>query len=173
MAAFAESLPSSQRVLDVGSMDVNGSYKPLFQDHDYQGLDIAPGPNVDIVAPDPYDWPIEDNSFDVVISGQCLEHVEYPWRTVEEIARVLKPGGMCCIIAPSNGPEHRYPIDCYRYMPDGMKAMAKDAGLKVVSSSLHDPGINIKAFLWYLSKGKINTFRVIDCIMIAKKQIEE
>lgn len=42
----------------------------------YTGLDIVPGVNVDIVTTDPYHWPIEDNAFDLVISGQCMEHVE-------------------------------------------------------------------------------------------------
>lgn len=127
------------RVLDVGSMGVNGTYKELFSfpGVQYVGLDIAPGPNVDVVPRDAYCWPeLEDESFDVVVSGQALEHIEFPWRIVREIARKLKVGGQACLIAPSRGPEHRYPVDCYRYYPDGMRALAKWAGLSVVEADM-------------------------------------
>lgn len=122
------------RIADVGSMDVNGCYKPLFSQPDwcYTGLDLDSGANVDIALKSPYCWPLEDASFDVVVSGQALEHIEYVWQTVQEVARILKPGGLCCLIAPSAGPEHRYPVDCWRIYPDGMRALAKFAKLDVV-----------------------------------------
>ena len=125
------------RILDVGSYGVNGTYKDLFleEQFDYIGLDLQPGPNVDYVAEDPYSWKgLEDESFDVVISGQAFEHVEFPWLIIEEISRKLKINGMACIIAPSRGPEHKYPVDCWRYYPDGFTALAKWAGLKVIES---------------------------------------
>ena len=120
-------------VLDVGSCDVNGTYRSLFEDHNYVGMDVAAGKNVDIVVKDHYNWrEIADASFDVVISGQCLEHVEFPWLTVKEAARVLRPGGTFLLIVPSAGPVHRYPVDCYRYYPDGLRALAKWAELTTV-----------------------------------------
>ena len=44
------------QVLDVGSLDVNGTYRPLIEGRgwSYCGLDIRRGPNVDVVAADPY-----------------------------------------------------------------------------------------------------------------------
>lgn len=109
------------KVLDVGSYDINGSYKYIFgSGYDYQGLDIIPGPNVDIVTKDPYKWPIKDNTYDIIISGQCLEHVEAPWLWIEEIYRVCKPEGLTIIIAPWASGEHKHPKDCWRILPDGM-----------------------------------------------------
>ncbi len=126
------------RILDIGSQDINGSYRVFF-DRDgwsYVGVDMAAGKNVDIVLDNPYAWKeIEAETFDVVISGQALEHIEFPWLTMLEIARVLKPGGLCCLLAPSNGYEHRYPVDCYRFYPDGMVALAKWSRLDVVHAS--------------------------------------
>lgn len=121
-------------ILDVGSMDVNGSYRGLFAEpHEYWGLDIAAGSNVDIVAPNPYDWPVKDNSFDWVISGQCIEHVENLHLWIKEVARVLKPGGLCCIIGPNTFKQHRYPVDCWRIWPDGMRfLLSQIAHLEVV-----------------------------------------
>jgi 2-polyprenyl-3-methyl-5-hydroxy-6-metoxy-1,4-benzoquinol methylase len=84
------------KVLDIGSYDVNGSYRKIFSDskYEYTGLDMAAGPNVDIVPDSIYDWKeIGDNSYDLVVSGQTFEHIEYPWLTIKEIERVLYPGG--------------------------------------------------------------------------------
>ena len=122
-------------VIDFGSYDVNGTYKNIFpsSNWNYKGIDLQAGPNVDYVATDPYFWDeIDDNSIDLVISGQALEHCEYPWLIFEETKRVLKYSGKCIFIAPSSGHEHKFPVDCWRIYPDGMKALCKHAGLKVL-----------------------------------------
>lgn len=91
------------------------------------------GNNVDIVVEDPYKWDqIEDSSLDVVITGQAFEHIEFPWLTIKEVYRILKDRGIVCIIAPSGGYEHRYPIDCWRFFPDGMNALGKWASFDIV-----------------------------------------
>jgi cephalosporin hydroxylase len=131
------------KMLDVGSASVNGSYRPLFEwpGVSYTGLDMAPGENVHFVPKDMYDWrELPDQSFDIIISGQALEHIEFPWLTVEQMSKKIKTGGLICLIAPSRGPEHRFPTDCYRYYPDGMKALAKWAGLKVLLANYVPPG---------------------------------
>jgi SAM-dependent methyltransferase len=113
-------------VLDIGSTDVNGSYKNLFNKGvQYLGLDLAEGRNVDMVLKNPYDFPISSNTADLVISGQAFEHIEFFWLTWMEIVRVTKEGGFIFLIAPSRGPEHRYPVDCWRFYPDGYRALAK------------------------------------------------
>jgi 2-polyprenyl-3-methyl-5-hydroxy-6-metoxy-1,4-benzoquinol methylase len=143
MARFAQRVSDHYagreiHVLDVGSTNIGGSYRDLFgfPGSKYVGVDIQPGANVDIVLSDPYDWTnLRDEAYDVVISGQALEHIEFPWLVLEQIARKLKVGGLGCLIAPSRGPEHRYPVDCYRYYPDGMRALAKWARLTVLECS--------------------------------------
>jgi SAM-dependent methyltransferase len=122
-------------VLDIGSYNVNGSYKHLFLHCKYTGLDITAGPNVDIVAPSPYHYPIENDTYDVVISGQAIEHVQDMHAWIREIARVTKSGGLVCIIGPQLWEEHRYPVDCWRILPDGMKFLLGEiAGLDCVES---------------------------------------
>ncbi len=130
-----DQIHKSLKVLDLGSQDVNGTYKGIFDEPtwSYQGVDMEPGKNVDIVLKTPYSWKeIESDSIDVLISGQAFEHIEYFWITMLEIARILKPGGFCCIIAPSAGEEHRFPVDCWRFYRDGFKALAKFALLQEV-----------------------------------------
>jgi SAM-dependent methyltransferase len=142
------------RVLDIGSSDVNGTYRRCFQDPSwvYVGLDLAPGPGVDIVVRQPYRWKeVPAGSFDVVVSGQAFEHIEFPWVTILEVARVLRPGGLLCLIVPSSGPEHRYPLDCWRFYTDGLVALAHWADLDVVSAETHwhDEGWGWESDQWH------------------------
>ncbi|MEY8430653.1 class I SAM-dependent methyltransferase [Lachnospiraceae bacterium 48-42] len=128
-----------KRVLDIGSYNVNGTYKPLFLEKgfEYVGLDISEGPNVDVVPANMYDWEIiEDESFDYIVSGQAFEHIEYPWLTINEIKKKLKKDGIICIIAPNGLGEHRYPVDCWRFYGDGMRALARWCGLEVIETSI-------------------------------------
>ena len=112
-------------ILDVGSMDINGTYKPAFTNPKwkYFGLDIEDGKNVDLVALSPYEYPIDDDVYDVVISGQTGEHVEDIYAWADELIRVLKPGGLLYVAIPAAWNEHRYPVDCWRVLPDGMRWM--------------------------------------------------
>ena len=126
------------KVLDLGSQDINGTYRSIFDNPcwQYLGVDMEPGQNVDIVLADPYYWKeIAADSVDVVVSGQAFEHIEWFWLTMLQIQRVLKPGGLCCIIAPAAGQEHRYPVDCWRFYPDGLTALARFARMEVRSVS--------------------------------------
>jgi len=140
MSKFVEIYLTSKKneqllILDIGSLDVNGSYKALFSfpAWKYIGIDTKPGKNVDIVISDPYSWKqFHSNYADVIISGQSFEHIEYVWLTMKEISRVLKPQGLACIIAPSSGPEHKYPTDCWRIYPDGFKSLANYSEMEIV-----------------------------------------
>lgn len=132
-------IENGKTVLDIGSYNVNGCYRDLFNDKDidYTGLDIEDGPNVDVIMKNPYSWDnLEDNYFDYIISGQAFEHIEYPWLTIKEVYKKLKPGGIVCIIAPNGGHEHRYPVDCWRFFGDGLVALAKWADLEVIDVSV-------------------------------------
>lgn len=157
------------KVLDVGSQMIDGqqsigSYKSIFDNYsnvEYTGCDMVPGLNVDIVLNSPYNWSnIKADSFDFVISGQMLEHVEFPWLTFIEINRVLKPGGICCIIAPSAGFMHNYPLDCYRYYPDGISALAGYASLEVLEAFAE----------WEYDKYPHLNETWKDCVLIARKR---
>ena len=121
----------------------------------YQGMDIHEGHNVDIVVSDIYNWvEIEDESYDVVISGQAFEHMEFFWDAIKEVERILKPGGFCCIIAPSYGPVHKNPFDCFRFRDEGMRALAKYVNLKVIECYTNEDTISNP---WY------------DSVLIGKK----
>jgi SAM-dependent methyltransferase len=152
------------KVLDVGSYDVNGSYRHLFPEDffKYIGLDMEAGPNVDLVPNNSYKWDeLDTDSFDIVISGQAFEHIEFFWITMAEMTRVLKKDGLICIIAPNLLGEHRYPVDCYRFFTDGMVALARYVSLDPMHAHTNlVPGRDHKQ--WY------NEF-CTDSMLVAKK----
>lgn len=129
-------------VLDVGGADVNGGYREVFPDTQfrYRTADLHEGDGVDIVLEDPYRIPVEDHSVDIVVSGQMLEHCEFFWLSFAEMMRILKPDGFLFLIAPSSGPIHRYPVDCYRFYPDAYRGLATYAGCHLLEAWLDERG---------------------------------
>ncbi|MFT5135536.1 MAG: ubiquinone/menaquinone biosynthesis C-methylase UbiE [Arenicella sp.] len=129
-------------VLDVGGANVNGSYADIFslEKFNYIAADIAASEGVDVVLSDPYKLPFADHSVDIIISGQAFEHVEYFWLLFEEMSRVLAQDGWLFLIAPSAGPIHQYPVDCYRFYPDAFYALARYAKLVTVDVRLDERG---------------------------------
>jgi SAM-dependent methyltransferase len=93
-----------RNVLDVGSLDINGNNRFLFENCKYIGIDIADGANVDIVARgDKYNAP--DSSVDTIISTECFEHDMYWDGTLKNIVRILKSGGLFLFTCASTGRE--------------------------------------------------------------------
>lgn len=94
------------RVLEVGSLDINGSIRKYFVDCDYVGLDVAPGTGVDIVCEgQKFDAP--DATYDVVISCEAMEHNPYWVATFKNMIRMCKPGGLVVMTCATTGrPEH-------------------------------------------------------------------
>lgn len=148
------------QVLDVGSKDVNGTYKPLFHDHDYTGLDAKQGSNVDVVG-DAYELPFPDNSFDLVVSGNLLEHLAMPYLAVQEMKRVVRKNGYVIIIAPYSIHEHKYPLDYFRFLPDAFREFLfgfedVEAGIKVPDEPL---GSGVHSDTWAIGKKGVENIR--------------
>ena len=97
---------TNKKILDIGSLDINGNNKILFENCDYTGLDVAEGPNVDIVSVGHlYDAP--DEYYDTIISTEVFEHDMFYEKTIKNIIRMLKPGGAFIFTCASTGrPEH-------------------------------------------------------------------
>lgn len=114
------------KIVEIGSMAVNSSIKnTLDSNMEYIGVDIQEGKNVDVVLENPYKFPFEDNSIDVVISISVFEHTEFFWLSYLEILRVLKEDGLFFLNAPSNSKFHRHETDNWRFYPDSSLALQK------------------------------------------------
>src|SRR3954447_23821015 len=85
-------LPPGGRVLDYGCADV--PYRYFFPaDADFVAADIAGNPHATLLLNDDGTIPVPDDSFDVVMSTQVLEHVADPETYLDECFRVVRPGG--------------------------------------------------------------------------------
>ena len=115
---FIDYIPKNANVLDVGGVDINGSYKELISPIGiYRTLDLSYAD---------YNWDtVPYGFFDVVISGQTFEHDKYFWKTLESINRVIRKKGIVIIIVPSKGGYHKCPVDCYRFYPDSSIVFAE------------------------------------------------
>ncbi len=97
----------------------------------YIGLDIRPGPGVDIVY-NGERMPFEDNTFDTVISLDTLEHVKWPRDFVRECVRVLKPQGYIFLATVFSFPFHSIPEDYWRFTPSALKLLLEDSFCKII-----------------------------------------
>lgn len=135
------------KVLDVGCSQMR------FNLSNSIGIDIVPSRNADILADAQY-LPFRGNLFDTIVAGELLEHLQNPCHFLDEVKRVLKPGGRLIVTTPnpvcivyivsaslgwrsvSSEPEHKYLWD-----------------LELLKRFLESCGLKIKA------SGYINTFR--------------
>lgn len=145
------------KVVDFGSYDVNGTLKPIFKDHNYIGIDMSPGPNVDFVCTND-NTPFEDKSVDIIVSSSSFEHDDCFWMTFLEMCRIIKPNGLIYINAPSEGFYHGYPGDNWRFYADSWKALAKWANKHNYKIELLESYID-KTEIW---KDSVGIFKIHD-----------
>lgn len=144
---------TTPKVLDVGGLyDVpKKTYLRLFEDIpniDWTVADIVAHPSVDVVMPGPYTLPFEDQTFDMVISGQMLEHCSNPFKSVAEMKRVLKVGGRLALAAPSAGPRHDVQ-DGWRFMDDAFRFIVEDiGGINTIADWIHKNAPDERSRKW-------------------------
>lgn len=125
------------KVLEIGSWTAPGqeaivcrrTIAPLVGK--YVGLDMRHGPDVDVVS-DAKQMPFPDNEFHVVLSSDCLEHVDWPRDVIREAYRVTKQGGLFYLTSVFDFEIHGYPDDYWRFTPNCIKQLLEDAGFKVL-----------------------------------------
>jgi cephalosporin hydroxylase len=141
---------SGQKVLEIGPDASPSTYRRLvsLSGVEWTTVDLeysadqnggrpyaSDGSAVDHSMSDGYSLPFASGTFDVVVSGQVIEHVPKVWTWFAELARVCKPEGHVITVGPISWPYHEAPVDCWRVFPDGMRALCDEAGLEVIFSS--------------------------------------
>jgi SAM-dependent methyltransferase len=117
--------------LEVGSKKYKKwqDIKGIFSDaEEYIGVDMEPGPGVDIVLDLTEDFDVinrklDGRSFGTIICLSVLEHCQQPFKMAENLCRLLKPGGNICISAPFAWEFHGYPSDYWRFTHEGVKKL--------------------------------------------------
>lgn len=93
-------------VLEVGSYDVNGSIREIFKNCEYTGLDLMPGPGVDMVVSSGHEYETYKR-FETVLSCECFEHNPYYFETFENMVSLACGGGLVIFTCATEGrPEH-------------------------------------------------------------------
>lgn len=143
----------NKTVLDIGSQDINGTMKPIFQNaKQYLGLDQSEGKNVDIICTS-HEIPLPDESFDIIISSSCFEHDPMFWLTFKEMCRLTKQNGYIYVCAPSIGPYHGFPIDNWRFYKDSWKSLENWGIYNKYKIKLIESYIDASDSLWQDSVG--------------------
>ncbi len=137
-------------VIEVGSLDVNGSVRPIIEalhPKSYIGVDIKMGPGVDQIcdANDILDR-FGRESFDLLVSTELLEHVRDWRRVISNFKQILKPGGLILLTTRSFGFHyHGYPFDFWRYEMTDAQILFQDFITENIEADPLEPGILIKA----------------------------
>lgn len=143
VADKARLIPPGSIVLDAGAGECQ--YRRLFAHCNYQSQDFAryTGTKSGLLTEnwnygkidyecDITQIPVADGSFDVVLCTEVLEHVPYPIETLQELARVLAPGGKLLLTAPLASGIHQQPYHYYGgYSPYFYKKFLPEFGLTI------------------------------------------
>ncbi len=94
------------KVLEIGSLNINGSVRQFFEPDQYIGCDLGEGAGVDIVC-EGHELPYANESFDVVISCECFEHDKHWEKTFQKMIDLARKGGLVIFSCATIGrPEH-------------------------------------------------------------------
>jgi ubiquinone/menaquinone biosynthesis C-methylase UbiE len=142
VAQQAQAIPGGHSVLDVGAGACR--YRTLFAHCDYKAQDFAALTveqygarrgygSLDYVC-DAASIPVPDNTFDVILCTEVLEHVPEPIKVVNEMCRILRPGGKLLLSAPLGSGVHQAPWHFYGgYTPFWYEKFLSAAGFADVS----------------------------------------
>jgi SAM-dependent methyltransferase len=128
------------RVLEIGPDKYPSTFQRLANAKNlvWETLDVQCLPenasSITYLAKDEYAYPIANEQFDIVLSGNVIEHVRRIWVWIIEVARICKTGGQVITINPVSWQFHGEPLDCWRMYPEGMKALYEEAGLRTTLS---------------------------------------
>lgn len=126
---YASQLDVTGPILEVGSKDYGNTqpFRKRFERHEYVGIDLEPGNNVDAVLDlSTGTGDLKSNHFGLVICCSVLEHCENPWQMAKNLLHVTRPGGLIYVAVPWVWRYHKYPDDYWRFSVAGLKKLFGD-----------------------------------------------
>ena len=92
----------NKQVVEIGSLNINGTVRIFFDKCYYVGLDVDEGKDVDVVC-EGQKFNAPNESFDVAISCECFEHNPEWVATFKNMYRLVRPGGMIIMTCATTG----------------------------------------------------------------------
>jgi SAM-dependent methyltransferase len=140
---------NGKRIIEIGSANVNGSVRPIFESLDvseYVGIDFRRYDGVDIICnAENMMERFGKESFDIVVSTSFLEHAEDWKKVISNIKDVCKKGGIMLHTTVSKGYGlHEYPQDFWRFELEDMKNIFSDCEILLLEKDTQIPGSFIK-----------------------------
>jgi SAM-dependent methyltransferase len=132
------------RVLEIGSREVTGPsiFRKQFENVEYVGFDYYAADNVDVVG-DVHKLSTyfkEDEQFDIIYTFACFEHFAMPWLVAQEIAKVLKVGGVLYIRTHFSFSAHERPWNFFQFSDMGLRVLFSSAlGFKCSEAGMSNP----------------------------------
>ena len=174
LEAVLKSGHETRNVLDLGCGDGRSYdlFHRLVPDCRWTGVDIEDSPevnarvrdDVNFVTYDGETLPFESGSFDLVYSYQVMEHVRYPERVLDEVRRVLRPGGLFIGQTSQFEPYHSYSL--WNFTIYGFKILVETAGMRLESirPGIDGPTLIRRSFLgrpkeygkWFAEESPLN-----------------
>jgi SAM-dependent methyltransferase len=136
---FLRPYSTAHRVLDLGCG--NSPYAALFPNR--LCLELRRRPGVGIVC-DAHWLPFATGSFDLILSTEMLEHTLEPQRIIDEMRRVLRPGGRMLLTTRFIFPLHDVPGDYYRFSNYALTHLFRDwssARIEAEATTLETIGV--------------------------------
>ncbi len=158
LTVFKESVQKIEnaKILELGSRAVTPDslhdMLDLHSFHEYTGLDIHDGPNVDIVG-DVHELSLflPKYYYDAVMSKAVFEHIAMPWKAILEINAVLKQNGLLFINTHQTFPLHEKPWDFWRFSEDVWRVLLnRCTGFEIIEAGLEFP---CRILPWVTVKG--------------------
>ena len=145
----AQNFPIKSPLVEMGSRAADGQediadVRDIFGAAEHIGCDIQPGLGVDRIE-DIHHLTFATDSVGTVIALETLEHVADPIRAVQEMHRVLRPGGVLAISSLMFFPIHEHPWDYWRFTPQGFEQLLQPFASRLVVAQ-GDPTLPMSIF---------------------------
>ena len=115
---FIASIPADAHVVELGSGNRRLTSNII-------NIDLFQFPNVDIIA-DIARTPLKSASIDYLVLDAVLEHVPEPHKVVDEIFRIMRPGGRIYCLTPFVYPYHGYPYNYFNFSKDALEFLFRN-----------------------------------------------
>jgi SAM-dependent methyltransferase len=132
--AAKESIPNRPNLVLVDLGCGGTPYRSVFEPYvsKYIGVDLPGNKNADFCLAPSGDSTLPDDSADIVLSTQVLEHVPSPSRYLRECYRLLGPDGLLILTTHGYWMYHPDPMDLWRWTSSGLNRILEQSGFQVI-----------------------------------------